>query len=81
MLMNAIDDSGDTVKSGPNSSLAVVTSKIDANYVLLNNVDENLTLVQNNLQTSVDSIKNVDLLKYPGSAVTLSEPSAFTPVT
>lgn len=60
MLMNAVDDSGDTTKSGPNSSLAVVTSKIDANYVLLNNVDENLTLVQNNLQTSVDSIKNVD---------------------
>ena len=41
-------------------NLAQIQAKIDANYVLLNNVDENLTLVQNNLQTSVDSIKNVD---------------------
>ena len=59
MILNAVDDSGDTVKSGDNSSLYAVTAKLDANYVLLNATDENLTLVKNNLQTSVDSLKNV----------------------
>lgn len=60
LLLNAVDDSGYTKKSGPNSSLYSVTAKLDANYVLLNATDENLTLVKNNLQTSVDSLKNVN---------------------
>ncbi len=60
LILNAVDDSGDTTKSGTNSSLYAVTAKLDANYVLLNATDENLTLVKNNLQTSVDSLKNVN---------------------
>ena len=60
MLLSAVDDSGETTKSGTNSSLYAVTAKLSANYVLLNSTNENLTLVQNNLQTSVDSLKNVN---------------------
>lgn len=60
LLLSAVDDSGETTKSGTNSSLYAVSAKLNANYVLLNNVEENLNLVKNNLQTSVDSIKNVD---------------------
>lgn len=60
MLLNAVDDSGETTSSGTNSSLYAITAKLSANYVLLNSANENLTLVQNNLQTSVDSMKNVD---------------------
>ncbi len=60
LLLSAVDDSGETTRSGTNSSLYAVSAKLNANYVLLNSVDENLTLVKNNLQTSVDSIKNVD---------------------
>ena len=60
MLLSAVDDSGETTKSGTNSSLYAVTAKLSANYVLLNSTNENLTLVQNNLQTSVDSPKNVN---------------------
>lgn len=60
MLLSAVDDSGETTKSGTNSSLYAITAKLSANYVLLNSTNENLTLVQNNLQTSVDSLKNVN---------------------
>lgn len=60
LIQSAVDDSGETTKHGANSSLYVVSAKLNANYVLLNNVDENLTLVKNNLQSSVDSLKNVD---------------------
>ncbi|MBE6444870.1 MAG: hypothetical protein E7019_02270 [Alphaproteobacteria bacterium] len=60
LMQSAIDDSGETTKSGINSSLYAVTAKLSANFVLLDSVDENLTLVQNNLQNSIDSIKKVD---------------------
>ena len=60
LLQSAIDDSGETTRSGANSSLYAVTAKLSANYVLLNSVGENMTLVKNNLQNSIDSIKKVD---------------------
>ncbi len=60
LLQSAIDDSGGTTRTSSNSSLYAVSAKLNANYVLLNSATENLTLVQNNLQTSLDSIKNVN---------------------
>ena len=60
LLQSAIDDSGETTRSGANSSLYAVTAKLSANYVLLNSVGENMTLVKNNLQNSIDSIEKVD---------------------
>lgn len=60
LISSAIDDSGETTRSGANSSLYAVDAKLSANYVLLNSVGENMTLVKNNLQNSIDSIKKVD---------------------
>lgn len=60
LLFSAVDDSGETTKSGTNSSLYAVSAKLSANYVMLNSTNENLTLVKNNLETSVSSLKDVN---------------------
>lgn len=43
-----------------NSDIYTVTAKLSANMVVLNNADTNLKLVANNLESSVQSLKNVD---------------------
>ncbi|MBE6452379.1 MAG: hypothetical protein E7012_02685 [Alphaproteobacteria bacterium] len=69
LMQSGIDDSSEPANSGTNSSIYAVTSKLSANYVLLKSNDENLTLVKNNLQTSIDSLKNVDQTEAAAKAI------------
>lgn len=69
LMQSGIDDSSEPSKSGINSSIYSITAKLSANYVLLNNVNENLTLVKNNLQSSIDSLKNVDKTEAAAKAI------------
>ena len=59
VLQSAINSSGDP-NVETNANLYEVSAKLNANYVTLNSNNENLTLVQTNLQSSIDSLKNVD---------------------
>lgn len=60
VLMNdAVYNSGNT-NGEINSNLYTIITKLSNNSVVLNNNDEALTLMQNNMQTSVDSMKTVD---------------------
>lgn len=62
----ALDLISDAIYSGgrnsdlKNPDLYTVQAKMNSNTIILNNVEENLTLVSNNLQTNIDSLKNVD---------------------
>lgn len=59
MLQDAIN-SGGLTNGENNADLNTVTAKLSSTMQVLNSTDENLTLVKNNLQTSVDSLKKVD---------------------
>ena len=59
VLQSGINSSGDP-NVETNANLYEVSAKLNANYVTLNSNNENLTLVQTNLQSSIDSLKNVD---------------------
>ncbi len=59
LIQNAIYNSGNT-NGDLNSDIYTVTAKINANYVVLDSANTNLTQVQNNLETSISSLKNVD---------------------
>ena len=69
LMKSGIDDSSEPSKSGINSSIYSITAKLSANYVMLNNVNENLNLVKNNLQSSIDSLKNVDQTEAAAKAI------------
>ena len=62
----ALDLINDALYSGgknaniKNADLYTVQAKMNSNTVVLNTVEENLTLVSNNLQTNIDSLKNVN---------------------
>lgn len=51
---------GGTNASSENVDLYTVQAKMDANTVLLNTVNENLSQIELNLQSNVDNMKNVD---------------------
>lgn len=59
LLQSAVDNSGNP-NGGLNDDLNTVTAKLSANSVVLKNNNENLTLVNNNLEDSVASLKKVD---------------------
>lgn len=59
LVNNAVYNSGNT-DGQLNANLYTVIAKLSNNAVVLNNNDEALTLIQNNMQTSVDSMKTVD---------------------
>ncbi len=52
--------SGGTSDGSKNTDLYTVQAKMDSNTVILNTVNENLTQVKLNLQSNVDTLKNVD---------------------
>lgn len=62
----ALDLISDALYSGgrnsdlKNPDLYTVQAKMNSNTIILKSVEENLTLVSNNLQTNIDSLKNVD---------------------
>ena len=59
MIQNALfNSSADTSISNPD--LYSILAKTNSNTVLLNNVTENQTLVKNNLENNISSLKNVD---------------------
>ena len=61
--LNLISDalfSGGTSDGSKNADLYTIQAKMDSNTVVLNTVNENLTQVEFNLQTNIDSLKNVD---------------------
>ena len=45
---------------GKNADLYTIQAKINSNYIVLNNANDNLTQVKTNLENSVDSLKNVN---------------------
>ncbi len=65
-VTEALDLINDALYSGgrnsdlKNPDLYTVQAKMNSNTIILNSVEENLTLVSNNLQTNIDSLKNVD---------------------
>lgn len=59
LLQSAVDSSG-TPNGGLNPDLKTVTAKLSSNMVVLTNSDANLTLVQSNLEGSIESLKNVN---------------------
>ncbi len=59
LLQSAVNNNGNS-NGETNSDLYTVTAKLSANTVVLNNSDENLTLVKTNLENSIYSVKNVD---------------------
>ena len=59
LINDAVYNNGNT-NGELNSNLYTIITKLSNNSVVLNNNDEALTLVQNNMQTSVDSMKTVD---------------------
>ena len=59
LIQNALfNSSADTSISNPD--LYSILAKTNSNTVLLNNVTENQTLVKNNLENNISSLKNVD---------------------
>jgi len=59
LIQNALfNSSADTSTSNPD--LYSILAKTNSNTVLLNNVTENQTLVKNNLENNISSLKNVD---------------------
>lgn len=65
-VTKALDLINDALYSGgrnsdlKNPDLYTVQAKMNSNTIILNSVEENLTLVSNNLQTNIDSLKKVD---------------------
>lgn len=65
-VTEALDLINDALYSGgrnsdlKNPDLYTVQAKMNSNTIILNSVEENLTLVSNNLQTNIDSLKKVD---------------------
>lgn len=58
-LQSAIDNNGKAY-SGKNETLSMCIAKISANYVTLNNTNNNLESQKNNLEDNIYNIKNVD---------------------
>ncbi len=64
-VTEALDLVNDAIYSGgrnsdmKNPDLYTVQAKMNSNTIVLNTVENNLTLVSNNLQTNIDSLKNV----------------------
>ena len=59
LIQEALFSAG-KVSNAVNPDIYTVQAKLNANSVIMNNTDENLTLVNNNLANSISSMKNVD---------------------
>lgn len=59
LIQSAIFNSGENA-SVKNADLYTVTAKVNSSSVILNSVSENQTLVKNNLENNITSLKNVD---------------------
>ena len=57
---NLVDTRNPADTSTSNPDLYSILAKTNSNTVLLNNVTENQTLVKNNLENNISSLKNVD---------------------
>ena len=65
-VTEALDLLSDAIFSGgrnsdmKNADLYTIQAKMNSNTVVLNSIEETQTLMVNNMQTSIDSLKNVD---------------------